>query len=1143
MKRIGTLRLQLYRNAHFFTIKHPYMSPLYRKARLLSLCLGIAMSSRAQQAPAPDHCATARVMQDHYRQHPAAKKAAAQLESFTRNFIAARKNIHAKDAQDVQYTIPVVFHVNDPVNPHKVTMAQIQSAIDILNEDYNARNADLQQLDPRFAGIAANIHITFRLADIDPKGNPTSGVTYHYNDLDGRSPDGSGRAVKSISWWPGEKYLNIWVVSEVEQKGVFNNSGWSYLPDDWVLGEHLDGIVYNWRYLGRSGVGSSEAGSPHMKRVLSHEVGHFLNLHHTFQNECNAPGDEVDDTPPTKSNYGGCNVTANSCGMIANVENYMDYSSCGRMFTIGQRDRMIAAMNSNVAQRRNLWSPANLAATLLMTPTKRLLFSDIAFAEKDSNDGSIFTVSTIKAVDGARFAQSSGTFTSGTHFTVQGLPAGLSTSITLLNDTTARLTFTGKALQHGSSVNTDSVRLTFLNAAIAGGAAGLYRSYALLGFHFINPYRIVYKDEDDVTINSAHTWDYFEFGIGDAAFGGWHDNGKLRLETYQKAAVCEGTTRNITPLAAGTMIDSTSNFVAGGLYPDEHDIYSNAYTKWAGKSGYIGVRFNLNGKPRYGWVRITVAANGSSFTIQDFAYNETPGAGIRAGGVDGVTLSWSQSTFKESGNNDGTLRDTANISILGGSFSRSSGNYISGQHYTVSNVPAGLFLQLTAVNSTNARLTFSGKANAHAAANNSSITITWLPAAFSGTAPAVKNRDINIVFRDPYQIKYVDVDDTQYTVNAANPWYFFRVDNIGTADYGLWLDNGALRLETYTKPIVCNGTSLNISLLAPNTMVNNTSGFVNGGEYPNEHNLVTPSYTTWKGKTGFAGFSFVDQGEKYYGWFRFKVNTDGSSYTLMDYAYNTRPATGILTGQGGTSGGIDTTANAGDYCAASTALNYNTITSVKFSNLQQPSGWDGYKDFTSATANVTAGQSYELEVKLNVEYWPDIAVAVWADWNGDKTFSSAERIYWKRGSGPFKQNITVPANAVSGATLLRVRMGYGSDLAACGVDNYQGEVEDYTVRISNAANSSTAQKPTVTGTLQAVNPFGDNIQAWYTAERAGRAIVTLTNIRGQVVAVQVQSLVKGVNSIQLRPSQTVLPGMYILEVQDGNKRSRLKLMK
>jgi len=41
----------------------------------------------------------------------------------------------------------------------------------------------------------------------------------------------------------------------------------------------------------------------------------------------------------------------------------MDYSSCPRMFTTGQSNRMQASLNSTQTTRRNLWQPENLTAT------------------------------------------------------------------------------------------------------------------------------------------------------------------------------------------------------------------------------------------------------------------------------------------------------------------------------------------------------------------------------------------------------------------------------------------------------------------------------------------------------------------------------------------------------------------------------------------------------------------------------------------------------------------------------------------------------------------------------------------------------------------------------------------------------------
>ena len=269
--------------------------------------------------------------------------------------------------EKTNYIIPVVFHINDSSNPQKVTYPQIQSAINILNEDFNGNNPEFNSLDPLFQNIAANIEITFCLASKDPSGLPTNGVTYHYNSYHGMDP-----LLKSISVWPCDKYLNIWIVNEPFDDGSIYQSGYATYPSTFNANQGTDGIVYNHRYLGY-GLGSTSISSTshwqaYMVRVLTHEVGHYLNLQHTFQNACLLPGDGVSDTPPVDF-YGSsthpCPDTSIICsGYVAvNNENFMDYSKCYSMFTEGQKTRMIDALNSTNGYRNNLWSVNNLAFT------------------------------------------------------------------------------------------------------------------------------------------------------------------------------------------------------------------------------------------------------------------------------------------------------------------------------------------------------------------------------------------------------------------------------------------------------------------------------------------------------------------------------------------------------------------------------------------------------------------------------------------------------------------------------------------------------------------------------------------------------------------------------------------------------------
>ena len=131
-------------------------------------------------------------------------------------------------------------------------------------------------------------------------------------------------------------------------------------------------------------VGAIGTSDTYSSRTLTHEVGHWLNLDHLWGNN-NNPGnasscsqdDAVDDTPRCIG-VTSCNLNSNTCSndaidgywtsdVIDNVENYMEYSYCNKMFTTGQKNRMRSALMSSVGGRNNIWTSSNLTATGLNT--------------------------------------------------------------------------------------------------------------------------------------------------------------------------------------------------------------------------------------------------------------------------------------------------------------------------------------------------------------------------------------------------------------------------------------------------------------------------------------------------------------------------------------------------------------------------------------------------------------------------------------------------------------------------------------------------------------------------------------------------------------------------------------------------------
>jgi tRNA1(Val) A37 N6-methylase TrmN6 len=61
--------------------------------------------------------------------------------------------------------IPVIVNVLYRTAAENISDAQIQSQIDVLNDDFNATNSDFNSVPALFSGVATNVGISFVLGN------------------------------------------------------------------------------------------------------------------------------------------------------------------------------------------------------------------------------------------------------------------------------------------------------------------------------------------------------------------------------------------------------------------------------------------------------------------------------------------------------------------------------------------------------------------------------------------------------------------------------------------------------------------------------------------------------------------------------------------------------------------------------------------------------------------------------------------------------------------------------------------------------------------------------------------------------------------------------------------------------------------
>ena len=188
-----------------------------------------------------------------------------------------------------------------------------------------------------------------------------------------------------------------------------------------------------------------------------------------------------------------------------------------------------------------------------------------------------------------------------------------------------------------------------------------------------------------------------------------------------------------------------------------------------------------------------------------------------------------------------------------------------------------------------------------------------------------------------------------------------------------------------------------------------------------------------------------------------------------------------------------------EYCTSKgNSTNYEWIDLVQFAGIDRTSTADGgYIDMTSMKATVNPGSSYTLYFSAGfksssyTEYW-----AAWIDYNQDGTFADDEKVASgsSSSSNTLSTTVTIPLNATLGTTRMRVSMKYNASQTACETFSY-GEVEDYSVNITNTSSSATVSTDIFAEQLG--NEVNDRISI-YPSPATSTLNVTFEGVEGSV---------------------------------------------
>jgi hypothetical protein len=303
--------------------------------------------------------------------------------------------------------IPVVFHVIvstaqlAQIGGNAGVLARVDSQIAVLNRDYNRQNSDSTLIPSGWKSLYKSTGVKFACAHRDPLGHGTQGFEIKTTTLSftagstGDYNNAKFTATGGFDAWDVNKYLNVWCIFFSDNSGLLGiTTPYSFtVSGGGPISDSHRGICLSYDAFGKR-VSSTDfyagGGIYDRGRTLTHEIGHFFELRHTWGDDGGAcpwssgADDGLSDTPPESDHtygnpvytisggteYDGCKMNGTTLMQPIGIPclDFMDYTddNAMHMFTTMQ----VNLMASNVISTTGESYPLTQNPTLLAWPTE-----------------------------------------------------------------------------------------------------------------------------------------------------------------------------------------------------------------------------------------------------------------------------------------------------------------------------------------------------------------------------------------------------------------------------------------------------------------------------------------------------------------------------------------------------------------------------------------------------------------------------------------------------------------------------------------------------------------------------------------------------------------------------------------------------